>query len=113
MCTSLIPSDESETEISGRSSTPPDRCLSGEFFLDLFGGLGATKELRLRALSRDTPMTLDLTLLGGMYMEKAMRKMRKAEKMEESGSFSKDSSILRRRYFSNSRTPLYTALVTP
>ena len=49
-------------------------------------GLGATKELRLRALRRETPMVVFL-VLGGMYTEKARRKMRKTENVEDSGSF--------------------------
>ena len=46
-------------------------------------------------------------------MQKASRKMRKAEKMAASGSFWNFSSMHCKRYFSSSERPLNTGLDTP
>ena len=46
-------------------------------------------------------------------MQKASRKMRKAEKMAASGSFWNSSSMHCKRYFSSSERPLNTGLDTP
>ena len=118
MCSSFISSFASEMAIRGKLESEFLCAELASFFLPFttmgsFGELGVTKELRLRALRRETPMTLGLALLGWKYVEKAILKMRKTEKMEVSESFWISSSTLSRRYLRSSSTPLNTALLTP
>ena len=104
----------SEAHITRRSASefrsPPELLFSSLMRGSLLEE--ATKELRLRALRRET-LTVCIVVVVSRYTVKATLKMRKAEKMEASESFRTSSSTQTKMNLRRSSTPLNTALLTP